>query len=1166
MFNIPNEKKHKIRKIAKGMGISMKAKKTTIAKKMILSVIFVTVVVASLTSFIILRQDYIKEMSGVEKVLDGVQESFVNQLSSALYNEDEEQVSHSLKGILKLPGIVEVRVREEDDEQDVHNFINDGFKSLENKKRRGLGPKREIDLVYKQKGEKDKYIGVLYVYSTLGFAKQRIVKQIINFSIVQSSQVVVLALSIFLIFRNLVSRHLKKMTIFAESMDLNDLSGPGLYLDRKKSTVKDELQDLTDSFNEMRHNLKVAHASLKDYADNLEDKVKVATKEIEDEKGKVSNLLNNMRQAVFLIDGNWIVIPPVSEFTHQVFENDIIGKDVLTTVFKDMDQESEDFSDLKSALCLVYGDDEFQFSIIYDNLPKKILFITESGDEKILSISYIGLYNSDELLETIMLVVDDVTEREKLEKEINLKKQESEKSIQLITEMANAEIEDIEMFLTNSQNLIQSLIKLGKNAPTDISTIGEMFRFLHTLKGNSRIFNFNSISQLAHRTENQVTEIKTLIEEGESVQDSLYRDVVENLYNVSKEIMEVSGLAKKVFRIENRFEKDLLKVIFSNLIKLDDLIRRNIIEKDYLLHSGEGFKKRKEIFKNVCANLSIEGKEGVIAECVHNLKSYSKASMSFHDLNQFANNFENSLYLLKNLTEENLNEFSEHFIDNLLELKDNCKALYFESDLNRPISLSYDDWSILIIKFYEFHLSLDIKNCKIKEDDISLLTKFIEYAKSFQLGLLFYLGEEIKKVVCSPQPEALEVSELIAEVWDYILLITKIDLIVQNKSEKVDKEKGIIDSYYDQSQIGKVKRQDLMENGHDNLVQNIFLNLIKRNMTIHRFVDTLRRTFDFDQRYENLKDNSSLFFIHFEYRSILKTIRNDFKTSRIISDVPNKTKKFAKDGVPIAKAFDNYFLWNKRVSYLKLIDLYQVLEGFTAQGAKEIGIKKAETWPVIVKNLKKLENLIDEKADIHKISDAFRRLKDIPLVPNLNKFKTMVQDISLKLSKTVNFSVSGADVTLDKDAFNLLQDGIIHILRNCLDHGIELPEERTSIGKSGVGNIEIICKENKNGKIELVVKDDGKGINLDIISKKAIEKGLYTEESLSTLEEQEILNIIFHPHFSQKEEVDELSGRGIGMDVVRKNLIKMEGEIHVESKLGVGTSMKMLFNPGPPKT
>ena len=115
MFNIPNEKKHKIRKIAKGMGISMKAKKTTIAKKMILSVIFVTVVVASLTSFIILRQDYIKEMSGVEKVLDGVQESFVNQLSSALYNEDEEQVSHSLKGILKLPGIVEVRVREEDE-------------------------------------------------------------------------------------------------------------------------------------------------------------------------------------------------------------------------------------------------------------------------------------------------------------------------------------------------------------------------------------------------------------------------------------------------------------------------------------------------------------------------------------------------------------------------------------------------------------------------------------------------------------------------------------------------------------------------------------------------------------------------------------------------------------------------------------------------------------------------------------------------------------------------------------------------------------------------------------------------------------------------------------------------------------------------------------------
>ncbi|MBG08890.1 MAG: hypothetical protein CME68_09040 [Halobacteriovoraceae bacterium] len=1144
----------------------MKSKKTTIAKKMILSVIFVTFLVASLTSFIILRQDYIKEMSSVEKVLDGVQESFLDQLSVALYNEDEEQVSHSLKGILKLPGIVEVRVREEDEDEDLHSIVNKSFASIELKKRRALGPKREIDLVYKEEGEKGKYIGVLYVYSTLGFAKERIVKQIINFSIVQSSQVIVLALSIFLIFRSLVSRHLKKMAIFAETIDLNDLSGPGLYLDRKKTVINDELQDLTDSFNEMRHNLKMAHESLKDYAENLEDKVKAATQEIEDEKGKVSNLLNNMRQAVFLIDGNWIVIPPVSDFTNQVFEMDIIGKDVLTTVFKDMDQESEDFSDLKSALCLIYGDDEFQFSIIYDNLPKKIPFITKTGVEKILSISYIGLYNSDELLETIMLVVDDVTEKEKLEKEINLKKQESEKNIQLITEMANAEIEDIELFLTNSQNLIQSLIKLGKNAPTDISAIGEMFRFLHTLKGNSRIFNFNSISQLAHRTENQVTEIKTLIEEGESVQDSLYLDVVENLYNVSKEIMEVSGLAKKVFRIENRFEKDLLKAIFSNLIKLDDIVRRNIIEKDHLLHSGEGFKKRKEIFKVVCDNLTIEAEERLIAECVHNLKSYSKASVSFQDLNNFANNFENSLNLLKDLKESDLNEFSELFIDNLLELKDNCKSLYFESDLNRPITLNYDDWSALIVKFYEFNLCIDIKSGKLSENGIHLLDKFIEYTKSFQLNLLLYLGEEVKKVVNDSRLEGEDIKVLIAEIWDYVLLITKIDLITLNKSDMVDKEKNIIKKYYNESKNGNLKKQHLIDQGQETLVNNIFLQLMKKNLKIYQFIDNLKDSFEFDKRYEHLKDQGSLFFVNFEHRSILKTIRNDFKTSRIISDVPNKTKKFAKEGVPIAKAFEDYFKWNKRLAYLKLIDLYQILEGFTAHGAKEIGIKKAETWPVIVKNLKKLEHLIDEKADIHKISDAFRRLKDIPLVPNLNKFKTMVQDISLKLSKTVNFSVSGADVTLDKDAFNLLQDGIIHILRNCLDHGIELPEERTSVGKNGVGNIDIICKENTNGRIELIVKDDGKGINLDIISKKAIEKGLYTEETLSKLKEDEIMNIIFHPHFSQKEEVDELSGRGIGMDVVKKNLNKIEGEIYVESELGVGTSMKMIFNPGPPKS
>ena len=128
-------------------------------------------------------------------------------------------------------------------------------------------------------------------------------------------------------------------------------------------------------------------------------------------------------------------------------------------------------------------DDELQYKIVSDNLTKKIIYISKNGDEKILEINYTALFNEDDFVETIMLVVDDVTEKEKLEKEISTKKKESEKNIQLITEMANADLEEIENFLRSAQMLVQNVLKMAKTAPTDAGVIGEMFRFLHTLKG-----------------------------------------------------------------------------------------------------------------------------------------------------------------------------------------------------------------------------------------------------------------------------------------------------------------------------------------------------------------------------------------------------------------------------------------------------------------------------------------------------------------------------------------------------------------------------------------------------------------------------------------------------------------------------------------------------------
>tara|TARA_B100000287_G_C20164663_1_gene595685 strand:- start:134 stop:598 length:465 start_codon:yes stop_codon:yes gene_type:complete len=148
---------------------------------------------------------------------------------------------------------------------------------------------------------------------------------------------------------------------------------------------------------------------------------------------------------------------------------------------------------------------------------------------------------------------------------------------------------------------------------------------------------------------------------------------------------------------------------------------------------------------------------------------------------------------------------------------------------------------------------------------------------------------------------------------------------------------------------------------------------------------------------------------------------------------------------------------------------------------------------------------------------------------------------------------------MEKDSYNILQDALVHILRNSLDHGIELPEERKKNGKDSIGKIILTCEELESGFINLTIKDDGQGINPDIIGKKAVEKGIYSDEDLKKMDKGEIINTIFLPSFSQKDEADELSGRGIGMDVVRKNLEDLQGTVDINTEVGKGTEFILKF-------
>src|SRR3989442_2038984 len=182
------------------------------------------------------------------------------------------------------------------------------------------------------------------------------------------------------------------------------------------------------------------------------------------------------------------------------------------------------------------------------------------------------------------------------------------------------------------------------------------------------------------------------------------------------------------------------------------------------------------------------------------------------------------------------------------------------------------------------------------------------------------------------------------------------------------------------------------------------------------------------------------------------------------------------------------------------------------------------------------------------------RARMVPIDTVFRKFPRLVRDVAHNLKKEVDLLVSGEDTELDKTMVEMIGDPLVHLVRNSVDHGLELPDVRESAGKPRKGTIRLEARQ-EGDQIIISVADDGAGIDPARIAKKAMEKGLVTADRLRTMTTREILDFVFLPGFSTAEKISDLSGRGVGMDVVRSNLTKLNGTIELESKLGGGTTV-----------
>ena len=204
-----------------------------------------------------------------------------------------------------------------------------------------------------------------------------------------------------------------------------------------------------------------------------------------------------------------------------------------------------------------------------------------------------------------------------------------------------------------------------------------------------------------------------------------------------------------------------------------------------------------------------------------------------------------------------------------------------------------------------------------------------------------------------------------------------------------------------------------------------------------------------------------------------------------------------------------------------------------------------------------LKRVVDQVGKVTKeVQDISMSLRMVPAKPIFQKLQRIVRDTSQALKKDIHFITSGSDTEMDKNLLERIGDPLVHLIRNACDHGIESQEDRIAKGKSPTGEV-VLNAYRQSGKLVFEIRDDGGGLDPEKLIRIAKSKGVISQDA--QLNDKEAMHLIFAPGFSTAAKVTDISGRGVGMDVVRTNLEQMQGTISIESKIGVGTTFKILL-------
>lgn len=237
--------------------------------------------------------------------------------------------------------------------------------------------------------------------------------------------------------------------------------------------------------------------------------------------------------------------------------------------------------------------------------------------------------------------------------------------------------------------------------------------------------------------------------------------------------------------------------------------------------------------------------------------------------------------------------------------------------------------------------------------------------------------------------------------------------------------------------------------------------------------------------------------------------------------------------------------------HVSLLDSLMTLAG-------ELVLSRNQLLQTISSNDVRNAESVGQRIDLitSELQEAIMLTRMQPIGNVFGKFPRVVRDLSSKLHKTIDLTIVGKDVELDKTIIESINDPLTHLVRNSVDHGIEMPDERTKVGKSPKGLV-ILKAYHAAGQVVIEISDDGKGLDGEVLAEAAINKGLITAEQAQVMSDKEKVNLILLPGFSTAKEVTDVSGRGVGMDVVKTNLDQLGGQVDIISEVGQGTTISI---------